>query len=76
MAETTAILASARKGDASKRGHAERFQGVYRQLLTSVNDVLDHLEDSSAAVRDWSTSARGASSPRSAACWIASAPAS
>ncbi len=52
MAETTAILASARAGDASKRGDAERFQGVYGQLLTSVNDVLDQMEISSEAVRD------------------------
>ena len=52
MAETTAILASARAGDASKRGSSERFQGVYGQLLTSVNDVLDQMEISSEAVRD------------------------
>ncbi len=51
MAETTAILVSARKGDVSVRGHADRFQGVYRQMLSSVNDVLDHLEESSAEVR-------------------------
>jgi methyl-accepting chemotaxis protein len=52
MAETTAILASARAGDASKRGNSERFPGLYGQLLTSVNDVLDQMEISSEAVRD------------------------
>ena len=52
MAETTAILASAQAGDASKRGSSERFLGVYGRLLTSVNDVLDQMESSSEAVRD------------------------
>ena len=50
-AETTTILHSARGGDLSGRVNAARFQGVYAELMTSVNDVLDHLQASSDEVR-------------------------
>ena len=50
-AETTAILKAAQQGDLSARGRCEGFQGVYRGLMSSVNDVLDHLQESSAEVR-------------------------
>ena len=50
-AETTAILTAAQQGDLSARGRCEGFQGVYRALMSSVNDVLDHLQESSAEVR-------------------------
>jgi len=42
-AETTSILAAARRGELTVRGDAERFSGVYRELMGSVNQVLDHL---------------------------------
>jgi methyl-accepting chemotaxis protein len=50
-AETTAILMAAQQGDLSARGRCEGFQGVYRALMSSVNDVLDHLQESSVEVR-------------------------
>jgi methyl-accepting chemotaxis protein len=42
-AETTSILAAARRGELDVRGDSERFFGVYRELMGSVNEVLDHL---------------------------------
>lgn len=50
-AETTAILTSARRGDLSGHIRCERFEGVYREVMSSVNDLLQHLRESDEEVR-------------------------
>ena len=41
--ETSVVIAAARDGKLSDRANAERAQGVYRKILSGVNDTLDEL---------------------------------
>jgi methyl-accepting chemotaxis protein len=38
--EINTVIASSRAGDLSKRGHPERFQGAYAELVAGTNDML------------------------------------
>ena len=43
VGEAQALIEAARQGDLGTRGHPEKFEGAYSELIAGINDMLDAL---------------------------------
>jgi len=43
VGEAHALIEAARHGDLGTRGHPDKFQGAYRELISGINEMLDAL---------------------------------
>ncbi|MEO7362890.1 MAG: methyl-accepting chemotaxis protein, partial [Gemmatimonadaceae bacterium] len=52
ISEANRLIVAARNGDLARRGHPEKFEGVYAELLQGTNEMLDALSAPQQEARD------------------------